>query len=333
MLIEKYEEMLISNDEEIKLTEEDFDKISDFQYDDLPSQMYSTIQIINKEFNETPPEIFINYLAGGCAANLLSRFAYLNEEIDSFIKEIIVQQESKTDDKTIFAEILHLPEDRIGNIQMHPTHRKHGIAYLSNPNNSSLIQTLEANDIMVSTPNGKTIQLRSKKLNRIVIPVLTTAHNYSTGLPIYYFLCALQQQYNNSFQFNWGNYFSNKARLPRVRFDNVILSPATWLVSYSDFPKNEKKEHGEEYMERVNKWRAVKGMPNVVLLVEGDNKLYIDFSNEICVKILLKQLKKTGSVLMEEFLFSSTKHPLVNRGNKWFTNELIICAYRKQGSN
>jgi hypothetical protein len=90
-------------------------------------------------------------------------------------------------------------------------------------------------DLYVSVKSGKII-LRSKRLNKIIVPRLSNAHNYSyNALPVYQFLCDLQHQnLRTSFSFQWGAMADKFKFLARITYKNTIIEPATWNLTKTD---------------------------------------------------------------------------------------------------
>src|SRR4029078_12745413 len=107
-------------------------------------------------------------------------------------KECLREEEAHDADK-IYAEVIHLPEARTGNVLMRPQLRKHEIVYMGN-GSVPFAQQIMLADLLVSVRNNSVV-LRSKKFNKEIIPRLSTAHNFGSGsLPVYKFLCDLQFQ-------------------------------------------------------------------------------------------------------------------------------------------
>src|SRR6185295_7783108 len=93
--------------------------------------------------------------------------------------------------EAVFAEIVHLPEGRIGNIAARPVLRAYEIPYLG-CSGAALDRQIPVTDLRVAVRGGR-VRLRSERLGREVIPRLTCAHNFSRrSLGLYRFLCALQ---------------------------------------------------------------------------------------------------------------------------------------------
>jgi hypothetical protein len=84
---------------------------------------------------------------------------------------------------------------------------------------------------MASVKSGKVL-LRSRKLDRYIIPRLSNAHNYSLGkLSVYRFLCDLQSQdITTNLGFSWGPLEHEAYFLPRLCYKNIILRPAQWNI-------------------------------------------------------------------------------------------------------
>src|SRR5205823_3985406 len=128
----------------------------------------------------------------------------------------------------IFAEIVHLPESRLGNILARPVLRAHEIPFLGVSGATPECQ-IPVTDLRVSVAAGE-IVLRSARLGRRVIPRLTSAHNFQARQGTYRFLCALQGQGKaNMLGWDWGP-LRDAPQLPRVVFGRLVLSRALWRV-------------------------------------------------------------------------------------------------------
>lgn len=189
--IYKLSESLLKNEKIIYLKDEELDKF-DENWDDLPLTMSSIFEIYK---NKDDLIYYMSGCHGSSAGNLLSRFCNSNSEINSFVRdEIIDKENSLLNENIIFAEIIHLPESRIGNILLRPQLRSYELPYLAKSNLPTDNQ-IYLNDILVLIKNNQ-VHLKSKRLNKYIIPRLTSAHNYTNPflLSIYRFLCDLQSQ-------------------------------------------------------------------------------------------------------------------------------------------
>jgi hypothetical protein len=199
ILNEKLQEALLENLSIVELKAEDF---KDFEenWNDLPD----TISFMTTIVSENQREKMILYGGGGSsAANLLGRFCSEKSGVQNFTKSIAKKETELYPDK-ILAEIIHLPEARIGNVIRRPSLRNYEIPYLAIsvlPEENQIL----VDDLYISLKNDKII-LRSKKLNKEIKPYLTNAHNYySNSLPMYHFLADLHSDNKRTgIYFNWG---------------------------------------------------------------------------------------------------------------------------------
>lgn len=74
-------------------------------------------------------------------------------------------------------------------------------------------------------------------------------------------------------------------------------------------------------------WKYKYKIPDQVFIVEGDNKLYIDLNNQHCLEILINELRKKRTILIEEFLFKEENKNLIQKGNYKYVNEIIMCFH------
>ena len=113
---------------------------------------------------------------------------------------------------------------------MRPSFRKYEIPILTFSGVDDE-HTISLSDLMISVKDGR-ILLRSKKLNKEVVPRNTNAHNYSTDtIPYYHFLCDLQHQ-DSTLRLNWDWGMLREFKfLPRVKYGKTILSKAQYYTT------------------------------------------------------------------------------------------------------
>ncbi|MCK4677259.1 MAG: lantibiotic dehydratase family protein [Bacteroidales bacterium] len=272
--------------------------------------------------------IYLHAAGGTSAANMLSRFCHANNQIHDLVKQI-VEKEQELLEPSVLAEIVHLPEARTGNILLRPALRDFEIPYLAE---SGVDQDhrIYPSDLMLSVKNGRFV-IRSKKLNREIIPRLTTAHNYSkNALPLYQFLCDFQSQNIKSwYGFSWGSLLNTFPFLPRITFENLIFSPAIWNIQTNEIIRFVKIKDDDELVGAVRKWRVSHRIPPLVSLVDNDNELLISLENINCLRTLFSIIKGQKKFRLAEFLFDD-KHPVVHSIDGQFTNEFILPFYKSQ---
>jgi len=236
--------------------------------------------------------------SGPSGGNLLGRFCHLHPEIERLTRSTLAAEETHHPD-AVFAEIVHLPESRIGNILMRPVLRKYEIPYLCGSTLDEEFQ-IPVSDLLVGVEGNKVV-MRSKRLNKEIIPRMTTAHNFSmTTLPVYQFLCDLQYQQIRSIGWQWG-ILDNRPFLPRVSYGKYILSKAKWTLT-KDEMKNIDQKNDEIFIQQFTGWRKKKNLPDYVLLSQGDNELMLHLKNIFCLKLLLAEVNKTEAVILTESL-------------------------------
>lgn len=314
-VLDKYTNALRDKSSEVMLTDADLKLIQQHrQPENLPSSFYLFGTLLAQDAAAIDRgEFRFNLLAGRgpSAVNLMSRFCEGNPELTRRVRQCALDEEEHNPD-VIIAEIVHFPESRAGNILTRPTLHTYEIPYMGKASVPVDNQILLP-DLLVSIRNGQLV-LRSKRLNRRVIPRLSSAHNYHHGLPIYQFLCDLQYQDTHlNVQWSWGR-LSHQTYLPRVCYRNIIVSRATWLLKRSDLPAGQLAD-----------WPALlatKGLPNQFVITVADNELLINARLPDSLRLLDQELKKHPSVRVAEFLLPGSC-PVERDGNA-FTHEVIL---------
>lgn len=322
-LIELYGKCIQEKEKEIILTDDAFstDKVS-FNEQKLPDSFSTMVSIIGSKKDLEQGNFLVDYQGSSevSAANLLGRFCYASTDTNNLVNKLIFGEEQHHPDK-VFAEIAHLAQARIGNVLLRPSLRKYEIPILtfSGVDNE---HTINLNDLMISIKDGR-ILLRSKRLNREVVPRNTNAHNYSNDtIPYYHFLCDLQLQ-DSSFKLVWDWGMLNEFKfLPRVKYGKTILSKARWILDEGDLSVNSKSSDSD-FRVAFEKYARVWQLPKLVILTQADNQLPLETQEDMCLKILRQELKRHKRVILQESLFNED-NLIVDGPEGRFTNELVI---------
>lgn len=326
LLLHKLQLSLLDNKNTIYLTDEDLDSLPRPRFE-LPYSISIMAKVYKHNKNEGSGDLVeIKSAGGSSAANLAARFCYMDEKLKKAIEEI-TSIEQKLAEDVILAEIVHLPQQRTGNILMRPILRDYEIPYLAR---SSLSREFRINmdDLMVSVKHGH-VMLRSQRLKKYIIPRLSNAHNYSLGsLAVYRFLCDLQtQDVQASLSFSWGPLENEFIFLPRLCYRNFILQSATWHLGKRELEEFVKARDARSRLSAMNSVRNIFGVPEKVILSVFDNDLWLDLGNDACLMLFQKEIKKMKEVCLREFIFDS-ENALVQRDGQHFSNEFVFFAHR-----
>lgn len=315
ILNEKVQYALLENQSVIELLIEDF---KDFEesWDNVPSTISFMAEIISDKNFE---KLYLKGSSRNTGANLLGRFCSEKSKINQLTKNI-TDKEKELNPGFIVAEVIHLPEARIGNVIRRSTLREYEIPYLSQSVLPKEYQIL-VEDLFISLRNDKII-LRSKKLDMEIKPNLTNAHNYYTNtLPVYHFLSDLHSQdIKSEIFFSWGGLENIYNFLPRVEYKNIILSKAQWKIVEKDITALESSISDKEYfLSELKNWRFKRKIPVWIQLVKFDNTLTLNLRNYDMANLFIQTIKKEKSVIIEEFLYNE---------NDDFKREFIFPMHR-----
>ncbi len=313
-LLKKIMDAAAKNEYTVSLDEND---LADFKND--WSALPASIAVMYRLLDDGA--IFIESAGGSSAVNLLGRFAHGNEAIHKIVDSIVAEEDTQNP-AIIFAEIAHLPESRIGNILLHPAFRKYEIPFLAK-SSVAIENQITLQDLYISVQNNKVI-LRSKRLNKQVIPRLSSAHNYSArALPIYQFLGDLQLQGKQAgIYFNWGALERLYKFLPRVTYKNCIVNAATWHFDKKDIEAIKSKT-GSSLLDEIIAFKQQWKLPALVVLADSDNELLINFDDLLMINIWLDAVKNRNSFILKEFLGATKNSSIKDIHGNTYCNQFV----------
>ena len=259
--------------------------------------------------------IEVTGVAGPSGARLLGRFCHADPGLAGRVRELLEAEEAADPDR-VYAEIVHLPEGRVGNVTMRPLLRRHEIPFLGRSGVAPDRQ-LPLDDLLVSVRAGRVV-LRSAKLGREVVPRLSSAHNFVLGVSPYRFLCALQNQGTAAIGgFSWGP-LEVAPFLPRVVAGSAVLEAARWRLGRAEVEELER--------DGIRGWRKLRsrlGLPRHLQLREGDHHLALDLDNPLLLDAAMPVLSRARGGLLMELL--SDPADLVARGpDGLYAHEFVL---------
>jgi thiopeptide-type bacteriocin biosynthesis protein len=256
---------------------------------------------------------------GPSAANLLGRFCHLDEGLNNKVIAHL-KKEEELSPEVIFAEIVHLPDGRPGNVIARPRLRQYEIVFMADTDTEDHYK-ISINDLYIWVEEGQ-VKLWSKRLQKQIIPRLSSAHNYShRSLSIYKFLCTMQYQTVSAPRCTLPASFNHAHFTPRILIDNMIIHEKTWQIPRKEIVELLDADKGEEKLENLKQKYQ---LDNLVCFHHADNVLHLDLRNQHMLEILSSETKNRDYVELKEALITQYKSAVKTPDEEYFCNEVII---------
>jgi lantibiotic biosynthesis protein len=305
---------------EVELNEDDLRRLQNGERTTLPDAFHAMATIA-----ATSPDavdrgdyrLFLHFASGPSGARMLGRFCQADAAIREGVAQHLAAEEALRPD-ALFAEIVHLPAGRIGNILARPVLRRYEIPFLGRSGAPEDAQ-IPLDDLLVSV-SGDRIHLRSKRLDREVIPRLTSAHNtLRESLGAYRFLAAVSE--GVGMQWDWGP-LDALPFLPRVVSGRLILARARWRITKADIETIVTTAGAERYR-AAQRFREAHRMPRYVVLTDSDHELLVDFENVLALDAVIEIVRNRTDFVFTE-LFPSPDELCAEGPEGRFFHELVI---------
>lgn len=330
LLMTKFRDTEFDGKQEIRLEQEDVTSLTSKHLSKskgmTPASIYGLINLYAdsaQSFEKGNYRIGLSGISGPSVANMLGRFCHLDDGLKKLVSKELTW-EAKQYNGAILAEIVHLPEGRVGNVIARPVLRKHEISFLSDQNSVGATQ-ISLDDLYVYIEGDK-VKLWSKSHNKEIIPRLSCAHNYNkNSLGIYRFLASLQ--YQNAFlpRFNLPKPIQQMPYFPRVTLGKLVLSPQRWRVPRKAFEFLSKVSEGDfakESQQLSKKYR----LSSVLIFKRADLVLTLTLNNPLLVNMLLSETRGLETIVLEEKHPDGHRSPISKHGR--ITNHEILIPLR-----
>ncbi|HSG38547.1 MAG TPA: lantibiotic dehydratase family protein, partial [Thermoanaerobaculia bacterium] len=183
VLLAKLNEAMAKGAREIEITDEDLERMAptspaspDRPKAPVPDGFHVMVTLAaasQEALDRGEFQVLFDNAGGPSGARLLGRFCHADPELSRCVEEHLRAEEAHRPG-AVFAEVVHLPQGRIGNILARPVLRRHEIPFLGRSAAAPEDQ-IPVSDLRVSVL-GQRIVLRSARLGREVVPRLTSAH-------------------------------------------------------------------------------------------------------------------------------------------------------------
>ncbi|MNU14596.1 hypothetical protein D3C71_27110 [compost metagenome] len=260
--------------------------------------------------------LIIERIGGHSFNQLAGRFTAVTNDILEICSEVAYIEE-RANPGVIFFDIAYNAEAAVDNVNRRKRLYEQELNLL---NYTELQQPLTLEDLYISV-SGKEIVLRSRKLNKRMVPRMSSAYNYRrSDLPVFRFL------YDLSFYGIWPDLsldplslIPGKQYYPRIQFRNIILSLAKIKVTKEIVAGGSVQDKVSCLNSLVTHFK----LGSMVKILSGEEPLVIDCSRQHDMELLLVELQKNESIYIEEFPIPA--NPLIrDKQERGYINQLII---------
>lgn len=238
------------------------------------------------------PVLEIRSVGSQDPGRVMGRFAHGLPAVAEYLRE------GSRGARSPIVEIVHQPEDRLGNISARPALSDYEIRLRGGEPRRA--RRLALDDLTVSVVRERVV-IRSKLVGKAIDLRMSNAHAYDRqgNLPIYRFLNHVSNQDYAADLFSLRRRIPKAQFAPGLKYHGVIVSKPTWLISADDVA-GLKKLPRAMLRDAFRALRNARRISDWVALVQGDNIIPYHLDNDWMTDDLLKYVLKAGEAILTE---------------------------------
>ncbi|MFC1223604.1 thiopeptide-type bacteriocin biosynthesis protein [Pedobacter sp. BG31] len=268
--------------------------------------------------------IFVEQI-GGVTSNALSgRFTMADESVANYAKAIAAAEQEANPD-VLFFDVAYMVEANVDNVNRRKLIYGHQLSIL-NFDTSSVPLTL--NDIQISV-KGTEIILRSRQLNKRLVPRMASAYNYiRSDLSVFRLLCDLQHQgLQTSLSFPLDAIIPDLDYYPRLQYQNIVLSSNKWKIK-----KEALLGTGQKLLSITECRSYLKnlGISEYFKAGMSDQTLCFALNNDDDINAFLQYVQKQGSTYVEEVIMPKNSIVVDEAAKPYFAQFVLSVSHGEQ---
>jgi len=240
--------------------------------------------------------IFVEQIGGATSNALSGRFTMAADDVAQYAKDI-AGAEQQANPEVLFFDVAYMVEANVDNVNRRKLIYGHQLSILNFDTSAS---PLALNDIQISI-RGTEIILRSKHLNKRLVPRMASAYNYiRSDLSVFRLLCDLQHQgLQTNLSFPLDSIFPDLDYYPRLQYQNIVLSSNKWRVKKEALLGASQKSLS---VADCRSYLSNLGVSEYFKAGISDQTLCFALQNDDDINAFLQYLQKHGSTYVEEML-------------------------------
>ena len=263
--------------------------------------------------------------ASAQAGAIFGRFIkFFDPELSAPLREWI-SRESSLSSPAVFVEASFLPE----NLKVQSVSARNVLRFqqLSMDYHETTPESIELEDLYIGATTDF-LYLFSKKLQKEVRIHLSNMINPELAPIGLRLLLEISKQRSSEFSTDYSRIFRFGAYIPRVRYKNIILSPAVWTFDFNSLalsPDASKAKIQKALLDQFSRYQ----IPDEVYLSSYDNRLLLHWKRPEYFSILLKSFLNERSVTLTENVILAQER-IVRRHEETYVSEFVFSFVKQQ---
>jgi thiopeptide-type bacteriocin biosynthesis protein len=268
--------------------------------------------------------IFTEQIGGATSNALTGRFTMANQAVEVYAKNIADAEQMANPD-VLFFDVAYMVETNVDNVNRRKLIYGHQLSILNFDTSSA---PLALNDIQISI-KGTEVILRSKSLNRRLVPRMASAYNYSrSDLSVFRLLCDLQHQgLLTGLSLPLDSLFPDLDYYPRLQYQNIVLSCSKWKVKKENFLGPDQKYLStalcRAHLQDI-------GVSNYFKAGFSDQTLCFALHHDDDINAFLQYMQKQTSIYIEEVNLPINNIVVDERSKPYLAQFILSIGHQEQ---